>query len=299
MKYLVIGPSIINDIKFADGTVKKGIIGGSIFCVAGIKLWCDDCLYISNVGKDYSNFYGNWMKTNKCSYDGINEILPHTQYTLLTYGEEGLHDEVSIYGSEEEQLVNELDRHKASLISEFCDSTTKGIYIEANESDELWDSLDLINAKGNIKIMWELPTSVSLNSKRHEKAFDIIKRTGLYSVNLPEAKCLFNAASEEKAIEKIIDFNIPCYFRVGKKGSYMICDGKAYFANSVNLGKIADSTGCGNCSTAAALYGFCEGYTPEKIAMMGNIAAGYNILQYGPFPDVIAARENAIKLLDT
>ena len=46
MKYLVVGPTIINDIIFADQSRKDQVLGGSIFCVAGIKLWCDDCLYL-------------------------------------------------------------------------------------------------------------------------------------------------------------------------------------------------------------------------------------------------------------
>ena len=45
MKYLVAGPTIVNDILLADGSEKQQILGGSVYCVAGIKLWCDDCLY--------------------------------------------------------------------------------------------------------------------------------------------------------------------------------------------------------------------------------------------------------------
>ena len=64
MKYLVVGPTIINDIIFADQSRKDQVLGGSIFCVAGIKLWCDDCLYLSNVGEDFDRFYGDWMRAN-------------------------------------------------------------------------------------------------------------------------------------------------------------------------------------------------------------------------------------------
>ena len=33
---------------------------------------------------------------------------------------------------------------------------------------------------------------------------------------------------------------------------------------------------------AAALYGWCEGYTLQKTARLANISAAYNLLQYGP-----------------
>ncbi|MDR2008853.1 MAG: PfkB family carbohydrate kinase [Bacteroidales bacterium] len=299
MKYIVVGPSIINDVELTDGTIKKSIIGGSIYCVAGIKLWCDDCLYISNVGYDFSKYYGEWMENNKCSYSGLKEILPHTQYTLLKYGKDGIHTEKSIYGSKEEELINILDKHDINNIYNFCNKDTKGIYIEANEMDDIWDNLDKIKTAGNITVMWELPTSVATQPERKKKTIEVIKKVSIYSINFPEAKVLFNANNINDIIDLIIKLDIPCYLRYGKNGSYMICNNNAYFSESINLGEVVDTTGCGNCSTAAALYGYCEGYNPERIALIGNISAGYNLLQYGPFPNVVSKRNEAYKFLET
>jgi len=298
MKYLVVGPSIINDIEFDGSFVKKSIIGGSIYCVAGIKLWCDDCLYISNVGKDFSVYYGEWMNKNKCSYSGLKEILPHTQYTLLKYGKDGIHTEESIYGIKEEEIISILDKHDITHIDNFCNKDTKGIYIEANEKDEIWVHLDKLKEKGNITVMWELPTSVATQPERRKETIEIIEKVGIFSVNMPEAKILFNSNNNNEIIESIIKLGVPCYLRYGKKGSYMICNNNAHFSESVNLGEVIDTTGCGNCSTAAALYGYCEGYKPDKIALIGNIAAGYNLLQYGPYPDIISKRNEAIEILE-
>ena len=65
-----------------------------------------------------------------------------------------------------------------------------------------------------------------------------------------------------------------------------------------NILRVVDPTGCGNVSTAAALYGWCEGYEPKKIARLANISAAYNLLQYGPCPKVDAAmRRHAEELL--
>ena len=126
MKYLVVGPTIINDIIFADQSRKDQVLGGSIFCVAGIKLWCDDCLYLSNVGEDFDRFYGDWMRANGCSTAGLRYILPHTWYTTLTYGDQGLHSEVSIYGPEEEALLETLDTIDPAHIAAHCGEDTRG-----------------------------------------------------------------------------------------------------------------------------------------------------------------------------
>lgn len=73
----------------------------------------------------------------------------------------------------------------------------------------------------------------------------------------------------------------------------MICHGKS----SITLGETVDATGCGNCSTAAALYCYCEELDPTKVEVMANISAAYNLLQYGPYPDITSEiRKEAQKL---
>lgn len=300
MKYIVVGPTIVNDIEHENGSVSRGHIGGSIFCLSGIKLWCDECLYVSSVGPDFADYYGKWMDANDCSYAGLNVVLPHTQYTLLRYGKDGLHSERSVYGMQEEALAEALDKPDAVLIARHCNGDTRGVYIEAQESDPFWDEIDRVRQKGDISVMWEIPTSAAMNPERRAGVLATIRKAGLYSINLPEALSLFAVPDEDAAASAILGYDVPCYFRVGAKGSYMLLGGQRHFAPSVSIGPVADATGCGNCSTAAALFGFCEGMPPAKAALAGNISAAYNLLQYGPYPKVdLTTRETARKLLES
>ena len=60
-----------------------------------------------------------------------------------------------------------------------------------------------------------------------------------------------------------------------------------------------DPTGCGNISTAAAMWAFFEGYDPLRICIWAAICAGYNALQYGPYPRMDAeTRAEAQKLME-
>lgn len=298
MKYIVAGPSIINDIVFADGRVRKGEIGGSVFCVAGIKLWEDDCLFVSNVGPDFRRYYGKWMDQNACSYDGLRCILPHTQYTTLVYDETGLHSERTVYDEQTGREIDALDVLTAAQLAAHCDRQTKGIYIEAGETSDIWAQLPLIREKCAAKIMWELPTSAAMQPERRPRVLETLQKTDIYSINLPEALCLFNQPDESSAIRAILELDVPCFFRVGKKGAYLLNEGRSFFAPSVTLGAPVDATGCGNCSTAAALYGWCEGFDPVQTVCMANISAAYNLLQYGPYPRITEkTRENAHALL--
>ena len=132
--------------------------------------------------------------------------------------------------------------------------------------------------------MSELFTSETHDPALQETVFDLIRQVDIYSLNLPESMALFGTENEEESVKAIIDFGKPCFFRVGIKGSYMIQDGAAWFAPSVESETSVDPTGCGNCSTGAAMYGFAEGYHPLLTAYLANVAAGVNARQYGPFP---------------
>jgi sugar/nucleoside kinase (ribokinase family) len=218
----------------------------------------------------------------------------------LIYGWDGLHDEKSVYGQEMDELINRIDVITARQIAEHCDEATKGIYVEASEKDELWEDLGEIRSKCGAKIMWELPTSAAMDEARKPGVFETIKSAGLYSVNLPEALSLFGAADEEGAVKAIAEFGVPCFFRVGKKGSYMIDERGAVFGKSIDVGKLVDTTGCGNASTAAALYAYCEGFELRKIVAAANLSAAYNLLQYGPYPAFTPEiRSEAQKRLDS
>ena len=71
------------------------------------------------------------------------------------------------------------------------------------------------------------------------------------------------------------------------------------FAPPVKVENSVDPTGCGNCSTAAALIGFAEGLDAFDTVMMANISAGFNACQIGPWPVVDeATRAEAQKLLE-
>ena len=58
-----------------------------------------------------------------------------------------------------------------------------------------------------------------------------------------------------------------------------------HYVPSVVIDKAEDPTGCGNSSTATAMYAFCEGYAPYEIAVMANVTAAYNLRQYGLIPE--------------
>ncbi len=313
MKYIAEGSTITNRLLFLDGRVKADIMGGGgFYAYTALRMCTDDCLFLSSVGKDFDDFYGAWFDQNRCSREGLYYRVERTEYNELKYFPDGSYIEYSIYGdpfSEEElqtmrrqgiMYVPDKDpevRKNLVLnvedITKFMDDA-KGLYTSKPLNDEVSEEL-MKHKQGGCKIMWEIPASV-LNDvndiyleggieavQHHLRAVDIL------SINRNECALIFGVDTDEKILPLLKELKIPVYYRVGTDGAYMIAEGKDYFVpmiSTVEKEKEIDPTGCGNSSTGAALWAWCEGYDPLMTCVIGNVVASYNVRQYGPFLDL-------------
>ena len=283
-KYLIAGNIIVNDMQYPDGRKVSGFLGGALYTLNGVLPYTNDLLLLSEAGPDFDEFYGDYFRLNGLSAEGIADVFPKTCYTLVKYEESGEWSESSVYG-EEYQATYGFPKIRAKYIAAHGGPDVQGIYFEAGVTDPLWNDLPEIRTScPNARIMAELVTEDTHDPALRDALFDFIGRIDLYSLNLPESMALFGTDSEEASVDAIIRLGKPCFFRVGKKGAYMIQDGKAWFAPSFESGTSVDPTGCGNCSTGASMYGFCEGCHPLLTACLANVAAGVNARQFGPFP---------------
>jgi len=272
-------------MNYPDGRTVEGFLGGAIYTVNGIKPYCDDILFITTAGPDFDDYYGDYFRTNQISTDGIQFNLPKTEYTILEYSPDGRWYEYSRYGEAYERQWAEAALIKAEFVTQYADQHTRGIYFESAVRESVWQNLDAIRKSApNAKIMWELSTGDCENPDVKNDVLSVIDQCDIYSINLPESMHFFNTASEEDSIQAILSLGKPCFFRVGEKGAYMIMDGRAWFAPAIDTEKSIDATGCGNCSTGTAMYGFCEGLHPLRTVILANLAASLNALQYGPYP---------------
>jgi sugar/nucleoside kinase (ribokinase family) len=285
LKYLVTGCTLLNDMNYADGSQAVGFLGGAIYTVNGIRPFCDDVLFITTAGPDFDNYFGTYFQDNQLSTAGVNMVLPRTQYNILDYDADGRWWEYSKYGRDFEKEWGPAALIQAAHVTRFSNAHTRGIYFESGVQEPVWKDLAGIrSAAPNARVMWEIPTYDIDNSSVQKDIAAIIEKCDLYSLNLPESMTYFGTKSEEESLKAILALGKTCFFRVGEKGAYMVQDGKAWFAPSINVDKSVDATGCGNCSTGTALYGFCEGLHPLMTTIFANLAASLNAMQYGPYP---------------
>jgi len=285
MKYLVTGCTLLNDMNYADGSKAEGFLGGAIYTVNGIKPYSNDVLFITTAGPDFDEYFGEYYRQNQLSTHGVQFILPRTPYNILDYAADGRWWEYSKYGKDFEKEWGPKALIQAEFVTRYATDQTMGIYFESSVRESVWKDLeDIRNAAPNAKIMWEIPTFDIDNPDLKSDIQALVEKCDIYSLNLPESYTYFGTGSEEASLEAIIALKKPCFFRVGTKGAYMVVDGKAWFAPSIGVNESVDATGCGNCSTGTAMYGFCEGLHPLKVVILANLAASLNARQFGPYP---------------
>ena len=283
-EYLTAGISIINDIAYPDGKTKKGNLGGcGIFAYGGIGLFTDQVIMISSGGHDYWDYYGAYFEDNLMDRQGIYFDLPYTHHTELKYEKDGRWSERSLYGDDYFALQSENNRTSYKKLLPFLTEGTKGLYIDSAAQEKIFEEIEMIREKAkNIRIMWEPPTFSSKDPSLRERILDNLNKVDYYSMNLDEAGCFFDKQGRDEIIEAIMKLAIPCFLREGENGSTWIEDGKAVSERAYRPEDAVDVTGCGNCSSAAALYWRVEGSGFEDIVINSNIAAGYNAAADGP-----------------
>lgn len=296
MEYAISGGIMMNDILYSDGSEMNGVIGGGgLFALTGIKLWTDECHFIGNIGRDFEKYIAPWWDENNIPRKGLNVCHNNCIYHKVEYYPDGRFEEYSIY--EEGPRHDQFMVMHAEQIEEYA-KNLKGLSIVGPLNPVEIEKIGKMREKYGFKVMLEINTFYCKSSYLSELK-ECLKYLDIYSVNRPEAMNLFSVNTEEECIEEMIKLGKPCFFRVGKKGSYMVMDGKAYFAPIVIGENDVDPTGCGNSSTAAALYAFTQGYDPLKIAVIANVTSSVNAQQFGPIKKLDKnQRENAWKSVE-
>lgn len=283
--YLSCG-NIMSDVIIQPGGEKSNrhMGGPAFFALSGIKLWQDDCLLVTHTGANYTEDYGKWLDANKVPKDFIRvdaEVVTCYQIAYDEHGRGIREKSFSYYGDE---CMGYLKTHPRD-IAQAVGRDTLGVYMAQGADRVVWEQLAAIKKKYGFKLMWELEHFNT--GKDLEKIVEVMPNADAWSLNHSEAAELFGIDKEDdlaiiRRLQQLpVDFT---FYRVGKKGAYAVTPTEAYFCEAASIGPYVDQTGCGNCSTGAAMYALVSGRTPAEVVVMANIASGYNCLQYGPYP---------------
>lgn len=292
MKYYIGSTSVIDNLYFPNGNTINGVAGGAgIYALAGAKLWSDDVQLVCSVGNDYKELFSEWYKTNQINMDNLHLLDEKTPVTEVYYQEDGEREENSKFGLEH--------YHKFEFsIDDFLEMTQQecGVYVFRNVEDRFWQPYLKRNNK-KAKVLWEIAADACIPECLF-KVKEILPRVDVFSLNLTEARSLFQTDDLQGVISLLHELNVPLVFlRLGKKGQIFLKDGNEEFVPSLKNAKVVDATGGGNSSSGGVLVGFCENCSLTEIGDMANRSAVMCLSQYGIPLDIPAYKDKTFQLV--
>lgn len=276
MKYVVVSAVVTDEIHFPDGNVKTAPGGAGIYALCGIRLWSDEVMAVTGIGKDYEALHGEWYHRNHISMEGFQVKDARSPRTIVEYFPDGEREETPKYG---EAHFHSLETTGAELWPYL--ETTEGMYIFRNTDPEFWIPFLKKKKDSACKVMWEIAADAA-RKENLEKVREIARQVEAFSINMTEAAHLFGTTDQEWIIAELRNWGLELiYLRQGAKGAVMITGSEVVEVPSQPDVNVVDATGGGNSSTGAVLCGLVEGYSPEICGRMGSISAAMCISQYG------------------
>lgn len=277
MRYIIASTAVTDEIRFADGRSPEKVAGGAgIYALCGVKLWCDDVMLATGVGRDFDRIYGDWYRKNNLSMEGLIVKDERTPHTVIQYFEDGEREEIPLYGPDHYKKIETVPKDLEGYFK-----TAKGIYIFKNSEENYWKEILEYKKTSDAKVMWEIGSDAACRENL-SLVREIAGQLDIFSVNMTESVKLTGKKELADVIKEYQTWGLPLVFlRRGAQGAVMITPENAVCVPSQKGVSVADPTGGGNSSSGAVLYGFCEGFSPEICGIMGSISAAMCISQYG------------------
>lgn len=279
-KYLVVSTVVTDEVWTADRQYTGAYLGGAgLYAYCGLRLWTDDAAIISGVGEDFFSLHGSWLRENRVCTDGLSIRDPHTPCTVIQYRPDGERTETPRYGKEH---YRRMEASPSDMIPFFEDA--RGVYIFQKIPENYWEIILAEKENNRFSLAWELHANIAAPAHLAQVR-KIAEACDILSLNQTEALSLLGFGNLTEAAERLSTWQVPLiYLRAGARGGMILEKGRIIKVPPVSGVHAADPTGAGNSSTAAVLYGFCEGYTPRQCGVMGSISAAKCIAQMGPPP---------------
>lgn len=278
--YIVAGSMVVDRI-IPYGAEEKScrrLGGGAAYALFGTKLWTDDCMVTAYSGKDFRSYYGRWMEENGFSDEGIIKKFPRTNSGDVRYDAYGLYT----CTDNEPEYFNFGDMPDEALLTPLLSKNTKGVHLLTLGDTDNLSRLGALRRQYGFMLGIEMEP-VCRGKPAAEAVSEITREdVDFFSLNYSEVRQLFpQVRDEQDAIELMCSFSCPVFFRMGQRGACMIIEHRPFFSPMVDDFGTVDATGCGNSSTAAAFWAFCEGWEAQEISYVGAITASLNASKMG------------------
>ena len=277
---IILASVLMDDLIHQGIKQKENVLGGAgLYALAGAALFSKVPILVTGVGKDFSENIGPWLDKNNLSKKGLRFEPHYTPRNKIDYSNANFRVERVLFGEDHFKIFEPSAEDLKKVLN-----YARGIYIFRNLDRHFWERIEEFTQIYNFKILWEISSDCCKYEKQNE-LFKLLNIVNGFSINLEEAKLIFNFSTEEDIIKALQELPVEVVFlRAGARGSYTITSHQTHFIPSLKT-KLVDNTGAGNAYSGAALVGMAKGLPPKICGAMGTISASETIKQFGP-PEV-------------
>ena len=277
---IILASVLMDDLIHQGIKQKENVLGGAgLYALAGAALFSKVPILVTGVGKDFSEKIGPWFDKNNLSKNGLRFEPHYTPRNNIDYRNANFRVERALFGEDHFKIFEPSAEDLKKVLN-----YARGIYIFRNLDRHFWERIEEFLKKYKFKILWEISSDCCKYEKQDE-LFKLLNFVNGFSLNLEEAKLIFNFSTEEDIIKALQELPVEVVFlRAGARGSYTITSQQTHFIPSLKT-KLVDNTGAGNAYSGAALVGMAKGLPPKICGAMGTISASETIKQFGP-PEV-------------
>ncbi len=280
MRYIVAASAGTDDVYQSDGTYMPHMLGGAgFYALCGVRLFSSDVVIVGGIGPSYFEMHGEWYERNKVHTEGLAVRCDDAVTTVDYRSQDDRTDSPSIGLWEFRKRDPGIDE-----VKNFFDADTKGIYAFRHYDEKFLGEIRKLKYIHNFKFMWEISED-ACTKENIEKIEAALPFVDIFSINRHELCLLYGIDDEDEALRRLMSrLSHMAYVRRGGDGA-VVLDGKNekyYYAGPCVSRRVVDTTGCGNSSSGAFLFGIGEGYSIEESSAMGAVAASYVLAQFGP-----------------
>jgi sugar/nucleoside kinase (ribokinase family) len=274
---LVLSRIIIDDLHFADGSVRPGTPGGAgLHAAAGAALWWPRVAPLAGVGSDIHDVTHGILLGERFASDGLLVRDPFCVRSKLTYFPNGERTESSLLGADH---FARLETSAADIPPSLLPAS--GIYIFRDTDAAFWHDVARMRASLGT-ILWELHADAA--TPDHMSALRVIlPMVDVFSINLSEGRCLFGDVQPDFMLDRLLASGARLVLlRMGARGAMLATPGQRLQALPPPC-DVIDETGGGNSFCGGFLASLCAAPGDIELALRrASASAACTIGQIGP-----------------
>lgn len=274
---LVLSRIIIDDLHFADGSVRAGTPGGAgLHAATGAALWWPRIAPVAGIGSDIHGVTLGMLLGERFATEGLLPRDPYSARSKLVYLENGDRMETSLLGPD----------HFARLEVSTADIPpgllpAAGTYIFRDTDADFWRGVEKMRPSLGT-ILWELQADAS--TPHHMPMLRALLPTvDVFSLNLSEGRGVFGDVPPAIMLDRLLAAGARLVLlRMGARGAIAATPTQRLHALPPPC-DVIDETGGGNSFCGGFLASLCDAPDNIRLALRrASASAACTIGQIGP-----------------